>query len=251
MATREEMSRSFGAAAGVYDSGRPDYPAEAVAWMLERIRDPPVGSRHKVVDVGAGTGKLTAVVARLGADVVAVDPDAEMLAVLAGALPDVAVLVGTAEQLPLPDSDVDAVVLGQAWHWVDPTAGSLEVGRVLRRGGVLGLIWNTRDDRVPWVARLTEILHPSAAEAMIADGRPTIGAPFGEVETRAWEWSRPMTRAKLRDMVYSRSYVITAEEAERARIERELDQLLDEIGAVGDAVVELPYVADAYRTLRP
>lgn len=250
MATREEMSQSFGAAAAVYESGRPDYPAEAVAWMLERIGDPPVGSRHKVVDVGAGTGKLTRAVTRLGMLGIAVDPDAEMLAVLAKALPDVAVLVGTAERLPLLDSDVDAVVLGQAWHWVEPIAGSLEVGRVLRRGGVLGLIWNIRDDRRPWVARLTEILHPSAAEAMITEGGPIIGPPFGEVEARTWEWSRPMTRGKLRDMVYSRSYVITADKVERGRIERELEQLLHEIGAVGDAVVELPYVTNVYRTLR-
>ena len=251
VATREEMSLSFGAAAGVYESGRPDYPVQAVAWMLEPILDRSRGSRPRVADVGAGTGKLTRVVAGLGAQVVAVEPDAAMLAVLSGALPDVEALVGTAECLPLPDSAIDGVVLGQAWHWVKPTVGSAEAGRVLRSGGVLGLIWNTRDDRVGWVARLTEILHPSAAEAMISEGGPSVGPPFGDVEARTWEWSRPMTRATLLDMVSSRSYVITADDAERARIDRELNRLLVEIGAVGDVVVELPYVTNAYRAVRP
>lgn len=251
VATRDEMSRSFGAAAGVYDSGRPDYPVEAVSWMLEPIAPSPAGRRPSVADVGAGTGKLTRVVAGLAADVVAIDPDAEMLTVLADASPGITTLVGTAERLPLPDSSVDAVVLGQAWHWVDPGAGSVEAGRVLRPGGVLGLIWNTRDDNVEWVARLTEIMHPSAAEKMVADGGPTVGEPFGDMEARTWAWSRPMTRASLHDMVNSRSYVITADDAERARITREVDALLDEIGAIGTEVVEMPYITDAFRALRP
>ena len=245
------MSRSFGAAAGVYESGRPEYPAKAVAWMLEPILDRSPGVPPRVADVGAGTGKLTRVVVGLGAQVVAVEPDAAMLAALSEALPDVETLVGTAESLPLTDAAMDAVVLGQAWHWVEPTAGSAEVGRVLRPGGVLGLIWNIRDDRVPWVARLTEILHPSAAEAMIADEGPRVTHPFGVVEARTWEWTRPMTRAMLHDMVSSRSYVITGTDAERARIDRELASLLDEVGAVEDVAVDMPYVTSAYRAVRP
>ena len=186
MATRDEMATSFGAAAGAYDEGRPDYPAEAVAWLLE-----PAGPRPRVADIGAGTGKLTKVVATLGADVIAVDPDAAMLARLRDVLPGVQTLIGAAETLILPDESLDAAVLGQAWHWVDPVAGSAEIGRVLRPGGVLGLIWNIRDESVPWVARLTAIMKGSHAEQLLAGDGPVVASPFGPLETRTWRWQRP------------------------------------------------------------
>ena len=248
MASREEMSLSFGAAAGTYEAGRPEYPSEAVAWMLEPVR----GGDHapRVADVGAGTGKLTRVVAALSAEVVAIEPDAEMLAVLHDAVPGVPTFSGTAEALPLPDASVDAVVLGQAWHWVDPVDGSREIGRVLRSGGVLGLVWNIRDDSVPWVTRMTQIMHRSNSEVMLDEGGPTVAAPFGALDAREWRWTHPMTRAMLHDMASSRSYLITAEPGERADIEADLDALFDEIGAVGDAVIELPYVTRAFRAVR-
>ncbi|GAA2006179.1 class I SAM-dependent methyltransferase [Microbacterium ulmi] len=248
MAERAEMSTSFGRQAGTYEAGRPEYPAEAVAWMLQ-----PVASHDRsvrVADVGAGTGKLTRALVELGAETVAIDPDPEMLAVLRSAVHGIPTFVGTAERLPLPDASLDAVVLGQAWHWVEPVAGSAEVGRVLRHGGVLGLIWNIRDDSVPWVARLTRIMHGSHADQSLADGGPSVASPFGPLEQRSWEWARPMTRAALYDMARSRSYIITAEPDVRARIEAELGVLFDEIGAIGDAVVELPYRTTAFRALR-
>lgn len=244
MATRDEMATSFGAAAATYEQGRPDYPVEAVAWLLE------AAERHpRVVDIGAGTGKLTRVVAALGADVIAVDPDASMLDVLRASVPGVETMVGAAERLALPDESVDAAVLGQAWHWVEPVAGSAELGRVLKPGGILGLIWNIRDESVPWVARLTAIMKGSHAEEMLASGPPTVATPFTALEERAWRWSRRVTRETLTAMVFSRSYIITASADERARIQREVEALLDEVGAVGDAVVELPYVTRAFRTV--
>lgn len=248
MADRSEMSRSFGRAAGVYESGRPGYPLEAVAWMLEPVADHEC--RPRVADVGAGTGKLTRALVELGAETVAIDPDADMLAVLRDVVPGVPTFVGTAERLPIPDGSLDAVVLGQAWHWVDPDDGSAEVGRVLRPGGVLGLVWNIRDERVPWVRRLTEIMRGSHAEEMLAQGAPRVAEPLGVLESATWDWSRPVTRATLLDMARSRSYVITAAPEDRARIEADLAALFDEIGAVGDAVVELPYVTQAFRTVR-
>lgn len=249
MATRDEMATSFGAAAGAYEQGRPDYPGEAAAWLLDEVRRP-----ARVADVGAGTGKLTRVVLEVlagrEADVIAVEPDAAMLDALRGAVPGVETLIGTAESVYLPDESLDAVVLGQAWHWVDPVAGSAELGRVLKPGGTLGLIWNIRDETVPWVARLTEIMKGSHAEELLAEGGPVVVAPFGVLEQRTWRWSRPMTRAALTAMVLSRSYIITAAPDERSRIEREIGELFDEVGAVADATIELPYLTHAFRTHR-
>lgn len=242
-----EQATSFGGQAGSYEVGRPEYPFEAVTWMLDRA---PAGAR-RIADVGAGTGKLTrALVAGEGAEVVAVDPDPAMLAALRDAVPGVPTFVGTAERLPLPDASVDAVVLGQAWHWVDPVAASAEIGRVVRPGGVLGLVWNLRDERVDWVRRLTDIMHGSNAEIMLAAGDPVVAAPFGGLEQERWEWVRPVTREVMHRMASSRSYVITADDAEKARIRRDMDALFDELGLYDDATIELPYVTRAFRAVR-
>jgi SAM-dependent methyltransferase len=210
----------------------------------------PHGSR-RIADVGAGTGKLTrTLLGAPDAEVVAVDPDPAMLATLRTAVPGVPAFVGTAERLPLPDDSVDAVVLGQAWHWVEPVAASAEIGRVVRRGGVLGLIWNIRDERVDWVKRLTEIMHGSNAEVMLAAGDPVVSAPFGPLAQERWEWVRPITRELLHAMAASRSYVITASDDEKARIRRDMDALFDDLGLHGDDTIDLPYVTRAFRAVR-
>ncbi|WP_309066558.1 class I SAM-dependent methyltransferase [Microbacterium sp.] len=241
----DERATSFGAEGHRYESGRPDYPREAVGWMLE-----PGAPVRSVADVGAGTGKLTRAVAEVtDVELVAVDPDAGMLERLTATSPGVRTLQGTAERLPLPDASVDAVVLGQAWHWVDPAAALSEIGRVVRPGGVLGLIWNVCDERVDWVRGLTAIMHGSPAEEMVAGDGPVVTAPFGIPEERRWEWRRPMTRAQLHDMAGSRSYVITAPQDEKERIAREMDRLFDELG-LGEGTIDMPYVTAAYRAVR-
>jgi len=243
----DERATSFGSHASAYEAGRPEYPAEAVGWMLEGL--PRDGRR--VADVGAGTGKLTRAVLAAGpAEVVAVDPDARMLAALAEATPGVPTFAGTAEALPLPDASVDAVVMGQAWHWVNPVAASAETGRVVRPGGTLGLIWNVRDGRVDWVRRLTAIMHASVAEELIAADGLVVDEPFGALEERRWAWGRPMTRPQLHEMARSRSHLITASADERDGILREMDALFDELGLVDGGTLDLPYVTAAYRSTR-
>ncbi|MGP3536228.1 class I SAM-dependent methyltransferase [Microbacterium sp. RD1] len=249
MADREELRTSFGAAASTYEAGRPDYPVAAVEWMLAPAR---LGDHAlRVADVGAGTGKLTRVVRDLGAQVVAIDPDAAMLRTLRENVVGVPTYRGTAEAVPLPDAGMDAVVFGQAWHWVKIEAACAEAGRVLRPGGVLALVWNIRDDREDWVARLTAVMHGSHAEEMLAGDGPAVAPPFAGLEAATWAWSRPMTRDDLFALARSRSYVLRAEPAERARIERDLASLCDDIGAVAGAVVPLPYVTHAFRSIRP
>ncbi|MDY0911088.1 class I SAM-dependent methyltransferase [Microbacterium sp. CFBP9034] len=252
MASREEMSTSFGAAASAYEAGRPDYPREAVDWLLEPVRTE--GRALRAADVGAGTGKLTRTIVEAGADVVAIDPDPEMLAALRENVHGVPTFVGTAERMPLPDASVDALLLGQAWHWVDPAAGGAEAARVLRAGGVLGLVWNIRDESVPWVRRLTAAMHGSHAEQLLAGDGPVVGPPFGALETRTWRWTRTVGRRALLDLVASRSYIITAPESERAQILAEVGALFDaerRIGPHGAEVVDIPYRTEAFRGIRP
>ena len=148
---RLRLGSSFGAAAAAYAEHRPDYAQAAVRWALEPAPGP------RVLDLGAGTGKLTATLVALGADVVAVEPDPAMLAELRRALPAVRALPGSAEAIPLPDASVDAVLAGNAMHWFDMAVAGPEIARVLAPGGILAGLWNVMDDRVDWVAGLERV----------------------------------------------------------------------------------------------
>ncbi|MDG4800903.1 class I SAM-dependent methyltransferase [Micromonospora sp. WMMD980] len=147
----DRHSSSFGAAATAYAEHRPDYARDAVRWALE------AAPGRRVLDLGAGTGKLTATVGAVGADVTAVEPDPAMLGELRRALPDTRALPGSAEAIPLPDAAVDAVLAGNAMHWFDMAVAGPEIARVLAPGGVLAGLWNVLDDRVDWVAGLAEV----------------------------------------------------------------------------------------------
>ncbi len=148
---RRLHSSAFGAAATAYAEHRPDYASAAVRWALEHAPGP------RVLDLGAGTGKLTATLVDLGAEVVAVEPDPAMLAELRRVLPEVRALPGGAEKLPLPDSSVDAVLAGNAMHWFDMSVAGPEIARVLAPGGVLAGLWNVIDDRIEWTAELERV----------------------------------------------------------------------------------------------
>jgi SAM-dependent methyltransferase len=235
--------RRFGAAAADYVAGRPDYPAEAVAWL--------VGDAHDVVDVGAGTGKLTASLLRPGRAVVAVEPDAGMLAALRREVPAARALAGSGEAIPLPDASADAVVYGQAWHWVDVPRASAEAARVLRLGGVLGLIWNVRDSSVDWVRELGRIVHGSAAERLVETDAVAVAPPFGPLERLDLAWRRSMTVEQVLAMCASRSYVIALSPEERADVLGAVRILLDtHPQTAGLPRVDLPYRTSAFRTRR-
>lgn len=240
MEDRDAHARSFGPVAGRYERGRPTYPAAAVDWLL------PAGAR-RVLDLGAGTGKLTRALLNRGVEVTAVDPSADMLAELRRVLPDVPALVGSAEAIPLPDHSVDAVVVGQAWHWVDPDRAVPEIARVLTPGGRLGLIWNVRDGRVDWVRRIGEILDDRMSRPLAE-----VGPPFGTVETRDFPWTDRTGPDLLLDLVASRSYVILMRSDERAAVLAQVRQLLVTHPAlVGRTEFGLPYIAQCARTQLP
>jgi SAM-dependent methyltransferase len=145
------LGSTFGAAATAYAEHRPDYAPDAVRWALEQAPGP------RVLDLGAGTGKLTSTLMALGAEVTAVEPDPAMLTELLRALPTVRALPGSAEAVPLPDGSVDAVVAGNAMHWFDMSVAGPELARVLAPRGVLAGLWNVFDDRVDWVAGLERV----------------------------------------------------------------------------------------------
>ncbi len=163
-AERLRHGSSFGAAATAYAEHRPVYAGAAVEWALEPVRD-----RHplRVADIGAGTGKLTAMLVRLGAAVTAVEPDPQMLAELRRTLPEVRSVPGSAEELPLADASVDAVLAGQAMHWFDLDRALPEIARVLAPGGVLAGLWNVDDDRVGWVAELSAISRRKSSPTLL------------------------------------------------------------------------------------
>ena len=158
---RTGEATSFGRAAGAYARHRPDYPEAAARWALA-----PVTSPTRLLDLGAGTGKLTALLTGLADEVTAVEPDPAMLAELSRSLPGVRALPGNAEAIPLPDQAVDAVLCAQAMHWFDMDKALPEIARVLVPGGTLAGLWNSNDDRVPWVAGLQQVMEDTASRPL-------------------------------------------------------------------------------------
>jgi SAM-dependent methyltransferase len=236
--SRRARSLSFGAEAAAYERGRPSYPPDAIDWLL------PAGARD-VLDLGAGTGKLTARLVERGLDVVAVDPITEMLEVLRRSLPDTPALLGTAEEIPLADNNVDAVLVAQAWHWFDPARAIPEVARVLRPGGRLGLVWNTRDERLGWVRELGHIIG--------RDGDPvhdkvTLPEPFTALQRHQVEWTNYLTPQALIDLVASRSYCTTSPAEVRTKTLDQVRDLLATHPALANAGgIALPYVTVCVR----
>ncbi len=239
-----EQAGSFGRAAAEYERSRPTYPAAAVQWLV------PAGARD-VVDVGAGTGKLTRALAERGLAVSAVEPLAGMRERLEQAVPGVPALDGRAEEIPLADDSADLVTVAQAWHWVDEERAAAEAARVLRPGGSLALIWNLRDERTAWVERLTEVIDRGAAEELIAAGFE-LPPPFGPTERASFEWSRGLDVETLVELVSSRSYVITAAPEKRERILAGVRELAaNDPELVGRERFDLPYVTECFRARLP
>lgn len=239
--TFEQHARSFGSAVDAYEHGRPGYPAAVADWLV------PSGSQ-RLVDVGAGTGKFTRTLLGRGAEVVAVEPDPAMRARLAALLPDVRAVDGTGEAMPLPDGSADAVTFAQSWHWVDPVAGVAEVARVLRPGGVLGLVWNVRDESSDWAQRLGDVITRPEAQRMSYDDERALDGPFTTPEHRVFEWVHEQDRSAFLDMVLSRSYVIVLPESERDTLRRAVEDLLDtHPHTAGQDVVRVPYRTHVHR----
>lgn len=201
----------FGSEADAYAFGRPSYPLDAVRWVVPQ-------QARTVLDLAAGTGKLTERVLELGVDVIAVEPLAEMRALLP---PAARALTGTAEEIPLPGDSVDSVVVGQAFHWFDPALALPEIARVLRPGGTVGLFWNLEDDRTPWVAEMGELTLTEARASLMLpnpqppyDGRSDLATPTHATFEHIEEFSPDRLTAMVAS--YSRTILLPADE--RARL---------------------------------
>ena len=230
-----DRARAFGAVAEAYDRARPGYPAAAVRWAVGR-------DAATVLDLAAGTGKLTRTLAALGYDTVAVEPDDAMREVLAAGLPSVRALRGSAEVIPVDDASVDAVLVGQAWHWFDHERAGAELRRIVRPGGRVALLYNTRDERVPWVARFAAATGESfdtGTEPPEFDGvRGRAG--FGPIEHHVFDHVERLHPDDLQALARSFSFVALLPDAERARVLATVGELGRE-AADADGLLTLPY----------
>ena len=230
-------ARSFGSVAKAYDKARPDYPAKAAAWLMG-------GEARTVIELGAGTGKLTRQLVEQGHDVHATDPDPEMLRVLQEACPGVRTSIATAEAIPAPDRSVDVVVAAQSFHWFDPDVALPEIARVLKPGGHIALVWNVRDERIPWVRRLGRIFgnadQNNSGDVLVASDL------FGFVEEESFGFWQLIDRVSILDLARSRSPIATLGEEEREAKLAEVSAFYDEYGRGMDGM-QLPYLAQCFR----
>jgi SAM-dependent methyltransferase len=241
---RRAQATSFGAAAEAYERGRPLYPPAAIDWLVP-------AHATRVVDLGAGTGKLTRQLRERGLDVIAVEPSAGMRDQLRRAVPGVPVLGGKGEQLPLAAGSVDAILVAQAWHWVEPSLAIPEAARVLAPGGRLGLLWNRRVEAVDWVSELSSIMGSNRSPDA-GRHRPEIGPPFGPAERFNVDWVHHLSPEAMIDWVASRSYVITLPEAQRESVIGQVRRLIDDHPALaGDDEIAMRMVTRCTRADLP
>lgn len=245
----EAANQGYARAAGTYSTGRPGYPAETGGWISDTLGLSP---GKTVLDLGAGTGKFTKLLAATGASIIAADPVPEMLGELKHDLPGVETLVAQAERLPLPDASVDVVTCAQCFHWFANRHAVAEITRVLKPGGLWGLIWNSRDQRTDWVAALTRIMEPyeeGVPRHDKGDWRACFPAPgFTDLTEQIFEYGHSGAAEQvIIDRIMSVSFIAALPEADAAKVRRQIEALIKETPALQEkAEVTFPYVTKAY-----
>lgn len=245
MTIHDVAARAYANAGDAYERGRPSYPADAVARLVDELA---LGPSSTVVDVAAGTGKLTRLLVPCGARVLAVEPVAAMRTALAEAVPGVDVVAGTAEAVPLARASVDTVTVAQAFHWFRAGAALAEMARVLRPGGGLALVWNERDEATPWVATLNQLMRwreqriPQYgdgidwAEAVAASGA------FTKLAHRRFSNPQELSADDLVARVRSTSYIATWSADDQEAL---ADQVRALAAGLGERFV-LPHLTDLF-----
>ena len=247
--TIHEAARGFEHAPRPYEIGRPTYPADAIERLVAELG---IEDGKRVLDLAAGTGKLTRLLIQTGAFVVAVEPVEGMRTALSKSLPEVQALAGTAEAIPLPDGSIDAVAVGQAFHWFEGDEALAEIYRVLRPGGRLGLIWNVKDESVDWIEKLGGIMESYRGSApRVASGawkeafdRTTLFTPL---QRARFSFVHEADFAAVVARVTSVSFIASLPPAEFARV---VDQVRTLLGThpetKGRTTFELPYRTGVY-----
>lgn len=240
-------------AADNYVRGRPDYPPEVSFWLRDTLG---LEAGKVVVDLGAGTGKFTPRLVETGAQVIAIEPVAQMRSKLSDALPEVDARAGTAEAIPLPDNSVDAVVCAQSFHWFSTPQALAEIHRVLKPGGKLGLIWNMRTDRVAWVAQLNQIVNSVEGDTPryhTGAWRTVFPFPgFGPLQEQQFTHGHTGSPEDvILNRVRSTSFIAALAPEDRAKIEEQVNALIAAEPALqGQETVTVPYDTFAFSTLK-
>jgi SAM-dependent methyltransferase len=259
---KAERAASFGGAASHYERYRPGPPVEAVDWILPS----PV---RRVVDLGAGTGALTRLLVGRADEVVAVEPDDRMRAVLTESVPGVRAVAGRGESIPLPDASADAVLASSSWHWMDPVPTLLEVGRVLVPGGTLAAVWSGPDPEAGLISQARALLGGEGAagidegsqaelSAALNDRSALVqaleippGVPFDQPEQTVITWDVALNADELIGLLGTFSWVILMEDEARERLFETARRVLrDSLGVSGDVTVDIGYRAEVYRARR-
>lgn len=239
-----EAALGFQRAAVDYERGRPGYPAAAIARLAEELD---IGPERVVVDLAAGTGKLTRALGGLGAHLVAIEPVAGMREQLEQAVPGVEVLDGTAEQMPLADTSVNAVLVAQAFHWFDVPAAAAEIHRVLVGGGGLGVVRNEWDESVDWIVEMRALTAEHAARIerdRSDDWREALGATglFSPYREEAFPNPVRVSVETLRARIASLSFVALLDEAPREQLLDAVSEMVAKRGLVAaDGLLDTPY----------
>ncbi|WP_338569219.1 class I SAM-dependent methyltransferase [Pseudomonas canadensis] len=241
--------QGFSTQAVTYAQGRPDYPRQLTGWLADTLH---IDAQSNVIDLGAGTGKFTRLLSTLAPTLIAVEPVAAMGAQLTKLLPDVRLVNGTAESIPLPAASADAVVCAQAFHWFSTEAALAEIHRVLKPGGRLGLVWNVRDESVDWVAAITDIITPYEGDTpRFHTGRwreAFTGEYFSEPEMTCFPYNHVGSPQEvIIDRFLSVSFIAALPEASKAVVTAQLQALIDTHPSLkGRDTVAFPYQTQAY-----
>ena len=257
-ADRATLAGSFGGVASHYERFRPGPPQAAVDWYLPARVD-------RVVDLGAGTGALTRLLVDRADEVVAVEPDDRMRAVLADEVPGALARRGTGESLPVADGSADAVIASTSWHWMDPDATLAEVARVLIPGGRLGALWTGADPDGTFLAEARRQMAGPRTDGTSQGGElidlveGTIGrndhrlvipedSPFEPPEHEVFTWDIALDADELIGLLGTFSWVITLPDDSRNRVLDQARQLLVAFGITGATTVDVAWRTDAWRT---
>ncbi|WWF47579.1 class I SAM-dependent methyltransferase [Pseudomonas trivialis] len=245
--------QGFSTQVATYAQGRPDYPRQLTGWLADTLR---IAAQSTVIDLGAGTGKFTRLVSTLAPALIAVEPVAQMGAQLARLLPDVRLVNGTAESIPLATASADAVVCAQAFHWFSTQAALAEIHRVLKPDGRLGLVWNVRDESVDWVAAITEIITPYEGDTPrfhTGHWREAFtGEYFSSLDMTCFPYRHVGSPQEvIIDRFLSVSFIAALPAPDKARVSAQLRMLIDTHPALkGRDTIAFPYQTQGYACRR-